>query len=107
MSSSIHRSTCAREGWAIVDCRPTDGAERRAMKSDSPVIKRSIVIHGHKTSISVEDDFWNGLKEIAEERDITIAKLVQEIDQARDRGNLSSAIRVYVLRHFRQRFGSE
>lgn len=77
------------------------------MKSDSPVIKRSIVIHGHKTSISVEDDFWSGLKKIAEERDITIAKLVQEIDQARDRGNLSSAIRVYVLRHFRQRFGSE
>lgn len=77
------------------------------MKSDSPVIKRSIVIGGHKTSISVENEFWGGLKTIAEGRDLTLAKLVGEIDSARERGNLSSAIRVYVLRHYRQRCEAE
>lgn len=71
--------------------------------TDSPVMKRSIVICGHKTSVSVEDDFWAGLKHIAVEREITIAKLVQEIHGARERGNLSSAIRVYVLRYYRER----
>ena len=75
------------------------------MKSHSPVIKRSIVIDGHKTSVSIEDDFWLGLKHIAGEREATITKLVQEIDGARERGNLSSAIRVYVLRYYRQRGG--
>jgi predicted DNA-binding ribbon-helix-helix protein len=63
------------------------------------------VIGGHKTSVSVEDDFWEGLKHIAGERELTIAKLVQDIDGARERGNLSSAIRVYVLRYYRERGG--
>lgn len=76
------------------------------MKSHSTVIKRSILIDGHKTSVSIEDDFWLGLKHIAGERDATITKLVKEIDGARERGNLSSAIRVYVLRYYRQRGGS-
>ena len=75
------------------------------MKSASTVIKRSIVIGGHKTSVSIEDDFWLGLKHIAGEREATIAKLVQEIDGVRVRGNLSSAIRVYILRYYRQRGG--
>lgn len=60
---------------------------------------------GHKTSVSIEDEFWLSLKQIASERQSTLAKLVQEVDAARDRGNLSSAIRVYVLRHYRQRCG--
>ena len=77
------------------------------MKSDSPVIKRSIVIGGHKTSISIEDEFWGGLKQIAEERELTLARLVGDIDGARERGNLSSAVRIYVLRHYRQRCGLE
>lgn len=63
------------------------------------------MIGGHKTSVSVEDDFWEGLKHIAGERELTIAKLVQDIDGARERGNLSSAIRVYVLRYYRERGG--
>lgn len=68
----------------------------------STVVKRSIVIEGHKTSISIEDIFWNSLKEIARDRAMTLSKLVASIDAGRVAGsNLSSAIRVYVLDRFR------
>jgi len=68
----------------------------------STVVKRSIVIEGHKTSISIEDIFWNSLKEIARDRAMTLSKLVASIDASRVAGsNLSSAIRVYVLDRFR------
>jgi predicted DNA-binding ribbon-helix-helix protein len=63
----------------------------------SLVVKRSIVIAGHKTSVSLEDAFWNALKEIAGERDATLSDLVASIDTARELGNLSSAIRLFVL----------
>ena len=64
----------------------------------SSVVKRSIVVAGHKTSISLEDDFWRMLKEIAKERDLTLSELVAKIDSERQLGNLSSAIRLFVLR---------
>ncbi|HWL31703.1 MAG TPA: ribbon-helix-helix domain-containing protein [Xanthobacteraceae bacterium] len=67
----------------------------------SPVIKRSIVIAGHKTSVSLEDEFWKGLKEIADDRDVTLSDLVSSIDTDRRHGNLSSAIRLFVLGHYR------
>ena len=67
----------------------------------SPVIKRSIVIAGHKTSVSLEDAFWRGLKEIASERNVTLSDLVAMIDTERRHGNLSSAIRLFVLDHYR------
>ena len=67
----------------------------------SPVVKRSIVIAGHKTSVSLEDAFWQGLKEIATGRDLTLSDLVAEIDSDRSQGNLSSAIRLFVLDHYR------
>ena len=67
----------------------------------SPVIKRSIVIAGHKTSVSLEDAFWKGLKEIADDRDVTLSDLVSSIDTERQHGNLSSAIRLFVLDHYR------
>jgi predicted DNA-binding ribbon-helix-helix protein len=67
----------------------------------SPVVKRSIVIAGHKTSVSLEDAFWKGLKDIAGERDMTLSDLVAAIDSERKHGNLSSAIRLYVLDHYR------
>jgi predicted DNA-binding ribbon-helix-helix protein len=66
----------------------------------SPVVKRSIVIAGHKTSVSLEDAFWKGLKDIAAARDTTLSDLVAAIDTTRRRGNLSSAIRLFVLEHF-------
>jgi predicted DNA-binding ribbon-helix-helix protein len=67
----------------------------------SPVVKRSIVIAGHKTSVSLEDAFWKGLKEIASGRDMTLSELVAAIDSERQHGNLSSAIRLFVLDFYR------
>jgi predicted DNA-binding ribbon-helix-helix protein len=67
----------------------------------SPVVKRSIVIAGHKTSVSLEDAFWKGLKEIAGARDVTLSDLVSTIDSDRRHGNLSSAIRLFVLDFYR------
>jgi len=64
-------------------------------------IKRSIVIHGHKTSVSLEDPFWRCLKEIALGERLTLSKVVATIDQARRHGNLSSAIRLFVLDRMR------
>jgi predicted DNA-binding ribbon-helix-helix protein len=67
----------------------------------SPVVKRSIVIAGHKTSVSLEDAFWKALKEIAGARELTLSDLVASIDNGRHHGNLSSAIRLFVLDHYR------
>ena len=67
----------------------------------SAVLKRSIVIAGHKTSVSLEDEFWNSLKEIAGERGMTVAELVAAIDGEREHANLSSAIRLFVLGVYR------
>jgi predicted DNA-binding ribbon-helix-helix protein len=67
----------------------------------SLVVKRSVAIDGHKTSVSLEDAFWKGLKEIAENQSQTLSEIVSAIDTDRHRGNLSSAIRVFVLHHFR------
>jgi predicted DNA-binding ribbon-helix-helix protein len=67
----------------------------------SPVVKRSIVIASHKTSVSLEDAFWVALKEIAAQRAITLSDLVASIDTDRRHGNLSSSIRIFVLDHFR------
>ena len=69
----------------------------------SPVVKRSIVIVGHKTSVSLEDAFWKGLKEIAGGRGMTMSDLVASIDSERKHGNLSSAIRLFVLSHYQAR----
>jgi predicted DNA-binding ribbon-helix-helix protein len=68
----------------------------------SPVVKRSIVVAGHKTSVSLEEAFWNGMKEISSIRNMTLSDLVGEIDAGRQQGNLSSAIRLYVLDYFRR-----
>ena len=63
----------------------------------SPIVKRSIVIGGNKTSVSLEDEFWQGLKEIAQVQRTTLSNTVAEIDRCRQKGNLSSAIRLFVL----------
>ena len=68
----------------------------------SPVVKRSVVAAGHKTSVSLEDAFWKGLKEIASVRGMTSSELVAVIDSGRQHGNLSSAIRLFVLDFYRQ-----
>jgi predicted DNA-binding ribbon-helix-helix protein len=67
----------------------------------SLVARRCVVVADHKTSVSVEGAFWNGLKEIARGRNITLSELVEAIDSERRHGNLSSAIRLFVLDFYR------
>jgi predicted DNA-binding ribbon-helix-helix protein len=67
----------------------------------SLVVKRSVVLAGHKTSVSLEDAFWKSLKEIAGCRHMTLSALLAAIDSERQHGNLSSAIRLFVLRFYR------
>jgi len=67
----------------------------------STVIKRSVVIAGHKTSVSLEDAFWQALKDIAAARKMPLSELVTGINGRREASNLSSALRLFVLDHFR------
>ena len=67
----------------------------------SLIVKRSVIIDGQKTSVSLEDPFWTDLKKIAHAQQMTLSALVAEIDGTREHGNLSSAIRLFVLRHVR------
>jgi predicted DNA-binding ribbon-helix-helix protein len=64
-------------------------------------VKRSVVVGGHKTSVSLEEAFWSGMKEISGGRGKTLSELVSEINDRREQGNLSSAIRLFVLDYFR------
>jgi predicted DNA-binding ribbon-helix-helix protein len=73
----------------------------------SQVVKRSIVIAGHKTSVSLEEAFWKGLKDIAADRGMTLSDVVATIDTDRQHGNLSSAIRLFVLDHYRAGSGGQ
>ena len=102
------------------------GEGRAAHPLAAPVVKRSISISGHSTSVSLEEPFWEGLKEMARARGLPLAVLVREIDAARGQGrgqgtgdgrgegkgevrqdagaaNLSSALRLAVLAHYRDR----
>jgi predicted DNA-binding ribbon-helix-helix protein len=77
--------------------RPEGFCGGRLMKS--LIVKRSIVIDGHRTSVSLEDAFWSDLKKIAHAQEATLSELVAKIDQTRERGTLSTAIRLFVLEH--------
>ena len=65
--------------------------------SGARVLKRSLAIAGHRTSVSLEDAFWRRLQGLAVERGLSVSALAAEIDAARGEANLSSAIRVHVL----------
>ncbi|MCB1558500.1 MAG: ribbon-helix-helix domain-containing protein [Alphaproteobacteria bacterium] len=68
----------------------------------SPVVKRTVNIAGHSTSVSLEQPFWDELVRIADERDISLSELISEIDEARGT-NLSSALRLFVLMDLKNR----
>ena len=76
-------------------------SNRAVMKS--LILKRSIIIAGMKTSVSLEDEFWQALKQIAAGFDMPMAQLVHRIDTRRQNGNLSSALRLFVLEHYLRR----
>jgi len=80
--------------------------ERMKRDLKSVVIKRSIILDGHKTSVSLENEFWDGLREIVDAKKTTVSILVGQIDRERDNCNLSSAIRIYVFNYFRHRGGN-
>jgi predicted DNA-binding ribbon-helix-helix protein len=67
----------------------------------SSIQRHTIIIDGHKTTVSLENAFWRDLKEIAHAQEATLSELVAKIDQTREQGNLSSAIRLYVLEQIR------
>jgi predicted DNA-binding ribbon-helix-helix protein len=67
----------------------------------SSILKRSVVIGGHKTSVSLEEPFWTDLKQIAHTQHVSLSVLITQIDGTREQSNLSSEIRVFVLRHSR------
>jgi predicted DNA-binding ribbon-helix-helix protein len=73
----------------------------------SQVVKRSVVIAEHKTSVSLEDAFWVALKDIAAARKMPVAQLVAAIASERQHGNLSSAIRLFVLHFYRSQLSNE
>jgi predicted DNA-binding ribbon-helix-helix protein len=79
---------------------PLPEYEEGLMKSS--VMKRSVAVGGHKTSVSLENEFWTRLKGIAGAKQLTMSQLIAQIDEGRERRNLSSAIRVYVLEHARE-----
>lgn len=65
------------------------------------IVKHSVVVGGHKTSISLEDPFWSAIREIAHAEGTTVSQLIADIDKTREQNNLSSAIRVFVLNYVR------
>jgi predicted DNA-binding ribbon-helix-helix protein len=69
-------------------------------RAKSRIVKRSVRIDGHLTSVSLENQFWDALREIAKERGATLQDLVATIKAERRKGNLSSAIRVFVVEHY-------
>ena len=73
----------------------------------SAIVKHSIGIGGHKTSVTLEDAFWHALKEIASGHNMTLSELVATIDEQREQGNLSSAIRIFVFDLYRKQFLGE
>ena len=73
----------------------------------SLVISRSININGHKTSISLEDEFWDSLQEIAESRGKPVSHLIASINAERKSTNLSSAVRLFVLGFYRNQHSGQ
>lgn len=92
------------EGVVVDEILSGGSAAGREFSPD--IVKRSVVVAGHKTSVSLEDAFWHALKDIARERSVSLRSLVAEIDSGRSGGNLSSAVRLHVLDHYRRRAGA-
>ena len=70
-------------------------------------VKRSVRIAGHSTSVSLEDEFWQALRDIARERGQSLSALLTEVDRGRQGRSLASACRIYVLQYFQKRAAEE
>jgi predicted DNA-binding ribbon-helix-helix protein len=78
----------------------------KAPRGKSLVVKRSARLDGHKTSVTLEDAFWNALKNIAAAQETSLSRLVATIDSERQYANLSSAVRLFVLEFYHSRMRS-
>jgi predicted DNA-binding ribbon-helix-helix protein len=88
--------------WVCIDYGASIAQqERRRMKS--MVLKRSVIINGRKTSVTLENAFWLGLKEIAQEKSKAASEMLRSMDAQRSITNLSSAIRLYILARYSER----
>ena len=72
-------------------------------RGESPVLKRTVYIVGRKTQITLEESFWTTLKEIAQTQGVMVSQVVTEIEKSRQGGNLSSAVRIFVLDRVRSK----
>jgi predicted DNA-binding ribbon-helix-helix protein len=75
----------------------------RRLPMKSTIVKQSVSLDGHKTSVALEDEFWNELKQIAAAQNTSVGKLVLKIEEKREHANLSSAIRQFVLDYYYKR----
>jgi predicted DNA-binding ribbon-helix-helix protein len=85
----------------VEDVKFRDSRNAGVVAMKSAIVKRSVVIGGQKTSVSLEDSFWTALKEISRDQKVPLYELIGSIDARRSEGNLSSAIRLFVLNYFR------
>jgi predicted DNA-binding ribbon-helix-helix protein len=71
-----------------------------------PVVRHSVGVAGHKTGVTLEDEFWEGLTEIAKERGMSPSELITSINADRGHANLSSVVRLFVLNNYRMRIAA-
>ena len=91
---------------AAICAMASDKNQHEEGEVKSSVVKRSIIIAAQKTSVSLEDAFWEGLKDIAKAQRKTMTDLVTSVDTQREQDNLSSALRLFVLAHYQKRAAS-
>ncbi len=82
--------------------RPVRHAGTDGLIALSAIVKRSVTIAGHPTSVSLEQEFWDALKDIARQRNVSLPALIADVDKTRT-GGLSSALRVFVLKSIEEK----
>jgi predicted DNA-binding ribbon-helix-helix protein len=98
-------SPCVARGPDRISSSPSGAAPSSSLAGvmQSPIRKRSIAVSGHKTSISLEDAFFGALKDISRQRGSSLSEIITEVERTRTVGNLSSALRLFVLDFYRSR----
>jgi predicted DNA-binding ribbon-helix-helix protein len=91
---------------AAICAMASDKNQHEEGEVKSSIVKRSIIIAAQKTSVSLENAFWEGLKDIARAQQKTMTDLVTSVDTQREQDNLSSALRLFVLAHYQKRAAS-
>jgi predicted DNA-binding ribbon-helix-helix protein len=103
LADSFHALECGKGDVEMAIRRSLKASHGLAQHLPSAVVKRSVVVAGHKTSVTLEDAFWTVLKDIARSRDMTLSAIIGQIDHEPHSGNLSSTIRLFVLEEARAR----